>query len=115
MAELSELGAIQRLLPYAGTAGNNEDGERNVLGQLFDKVAFLRRRSAAAEEEPDFTADEQRQFRRHGLDPESLRFYDTLARYMHGRRTQHSLLQDAIRGRLSPAPDFEIDELSHYA
>jgi hypothetical protein len=52
------------------------------------------------EEEGDFTDTERRQFARHGLDPERLKFMRTLGAYRQGMNLDRKLFEQALAGKL---------------
>ena len=87
-----------------------EDGGDDQRVQLLQALlARQQQKQQPPTPATDFTQPEQRQFARFGLDPERLKFLNTLASFRKGMGLEQELTDRALGGKITP-PSSEGDE-----
>lgn len=101
---------ILKLLGAGAALGAGGYGGYKAIRPLVENMS-----QPLPSEEPEFDPSEQRMFARYGMDPERMKFLQTLANWRSGMDLERGMLADALKGKL-PAPSAGAsNDLASYA
>jgi hypothetical protein len=90
----------------------------DLLKQIQAALSAQKEQAAApAPQEPTFSPEEHQQFQRFGLDPQRLRFVNTLANFRRGLNLEQDLISRALQGEATPTSGGVMgeEELAQFA